>query len=137
MRDSLLFDTSVWVDFLNKNNTPQALLLQEYIETDREVLLTPTIVQEILQGIREDSTYTEIKEALSYFTLLELPPRRAAIGAADLSRSLRKKGVTIRKSNDCLIAYYAISFSVPLVHTDRDFDHISKYSKLKIWKQKN
>lgn len=137
MRDSLLFDTSVWVDFLNKNDTPQALLLQEYIETDREVLLTPTIVQEILQGIREDSTYTEIKEALSYFTLLELPPRRAAIGAADLFRSLRKKGVTIRKSNDCLIAYYAISFSVPLVHTDRDFDQISKYNKLKIWKQKN
>lgn len=137
MRDSLLFDTSVWVDFLNKNDTPQALLLQEYIETDREVLLTPTIVQEILQGVREDSTYTEIKEALSYFTLLELPPRRAAIGAADLFRSLRKKGVTIRKSNDCLIAYYAVSFSVPLVHTDRDFDQISKYSKLKIWEQKN
>jgi len=137
MSAPLLFDTSVWIDFLNKNDTPQAVLLEEYIKTDSEVLLTPTILQEILQGIRDDKKYAEIKEVLSYYTLLELPPKRTAIGTAELFRSLRKKGVTIRKSNDCLTAYYAISFSIPLVHADRDFDYICKYSKLKVWEQQN
>ena len=53
-------------------------------------------------------------------------------GAADLYRSLRKNGITIRKSNDCLIAYYAISFAVSLVHTDRDVDLLAKHSGLKV-----
>jgi len=49
MSTPLLFDTSVWIDFLNKNDTPQAELLEEYIKADDGVLLTPTILQEILQ----------------------------------------------------------------------------------------
>lgn len=44
--------------------------------------------------------------------MLELDTVEAAIGAADLYRALRKKGITIRKSNDCLIAYYAIAHNV-------------------------
>ena len=83
MRVPLLFDTSVWIDFLNKKDTPAALLLEEYIQADGEVQITPTILQEILQGIREDSKYVEIKEVLLYFALLELPARQASIGAAD------------------------------------------------------
>jgi predicted nucleic acid-binding protein len=134
MNEALLFDTSVWIDFLNKKNTPEANLLVHYIEKDKPVLLTPTILQEILQGIRDDSKYEKIKEMLTYFTILELPATQAAIGAADLYRSLRKKGATVRKSNDCLIAYYALQFSIPLVHTDADFDHISNHTKLKILK---
>lgn len=134
MREPLIFDTSVWVDFLNKKTTQEALLLQEYILADDEVLLVPTILQEILQGIREDSTYNHIKEALSFFRLLELPAYEVAVGGADLYRSLRKHGITIRKSNDCLIAYYAIRFSVSIAHIDRDFDQISKQSDLKVLK---
>lgn len=134
MREPLIFDTSVWIDFLNTKETQEARLLEEYILSDDEVLITPTILQEILQGIREDRTYGEVKETLSYFRLLELTTREAAIGAADLYRTLRKKGVTIRKSNDCLIAYYAISFSVPIVHSDRDFDQIAWNSQLDVIK---
>jgi len=134
MREPLIFDTSVWIDFLNKKETREARLLEEYVLADDEVLLTPTILQEILQGIRTDSTYSEVRETLSYFRLLELPAYEAAVGAADLYRSLRKRGVTIRKSNDCLIAYYAIWFSTPLVHSDCDFGKIAHYSELEVWK---
>lgn len=134
MNKPLLFDTSVWVDFLNKKNTPQANLLVKYIEEDKQVLLTPTILQEILQGIRDDYKYLQIKETLSYFTVLELPPIQAAVGAADLYRLIRKKGITIRKSNDCLITFYALEFSCLLVHTDADFDQISNHTGLKTLK---
>ena len=33
------------------------------------------------------------KEIFSYFTVLQLPPIQAAIGAAELYRGLRKKGM--------------------------------------------
>ena len=134
MSDRLIFDTSVWIDFLRNKTTPEVHLLGNYIENNHPVILIPTIIQEVLQGIRDDSQYRQIKDILSYFTILQLPPVQAAIGAAELYRSLRKKGLTIRKSNDCLIAFYAIEFSIPLAHSDNDFDVISSQSKLKIWK---
>jgi len=133
MNDPLIFDTSVWVDFLNNKRNLQSDLLTRYIEGDDPVILAPTILQEVLQGIREDTQYHRIKDILSYFTVLQTSTSRAAIGAAELYRSLRKKGLTIRKSNDCLIAFYAIEFSIPLAHSDTDFDLISRHSKLKTY----
>lgn len=133
MSAPLIFDTSVWIDFLRNKSTPPSDLLTSYIEHNEQILLIPTILQEVLQGIRDDRQYQHIKEILSYFTTLQLPPVQAAIGAAELYRALRKKGVTIRKSNDCLIAFYAIEFSTPLVHSDVDFDLISQHTKLKTW----
>ncbi len=134
MSEPLIFDTSVWIDFLRNKNNPPSDLLTSYIEKNDQVLLTPTILQEVLQGIRDDAQYQHIREILSYFTTLQHPPIQAAVGAAELYRSLRKKGLTIRKSNDCLIAFYAIEFSIALVHSDSDFDLISKHTKLKTWK---
>lgn len=133
MSEPLIFDTSVWIDFLKGKNNPQVDLLTLYIDQNDQVLLVPTILQEVLQGIREDAQYRQIKDILSYFTVLQLPPVQAAIGAAELYRGLRKKGLTIRKSNDCLIAFYAIEFSTALVHLDSDFEFVSKHSKLKTW----
>jgi len=100
MSEPLIFDTSVWIDFLKDKSNPEADLLTSYIDHNDQVLLIPTILQEVLQGIREDAQYRQIKEIFSYFTVLQLPPVQAAIGAAELYRGLRKKGVTIRKSND-------------------------------------
>jgi predicted nucleic acid-binding protein len=133
MNGPLIFDTSVWVDFLRNKSSPASNLLTEYIDRDNPVILVPTILQEVLQGIREDTQYKRIREIFTYFTVLETPAVLAAIGAAELYRSLRKRGLTIRKSNDCLIAFYAIEFSTPLVHADTDFDLISKHSKLKTY----
>lgn len=133
MNDPLLFDTSIWVDFLRNKRNPASDLLTKYIENDDPVILVPTVLQEVLQGIREDMQFNRIKDILSYFTVLQTSAIQAAIGAAELYRSLRKKGLTIRKSNDCLIAFYAIEFSIPLVHADSDFDLISQHSKLKTY----
>jgi predicted nucleic acid-binding protein len=133
MSEPLIFDTSVWIDFLKGKTNPETDLLTSYIDQNDQVLFIPTILQEILQGIREDTQYSRIKDILSYYTVLQSPPVQAAIGAAELYRGLRKRGLTIRKSNDCLIAYYAIEFSTPLVHLDSDFELISKHSALKTW----
>jgi predicted nucleic acid-binding protein len=135
LKRQLLFDTSVWIDFLRNDDTAEVQLLTEYISNDDPVVLVPTIIQEVLQGIRDDAQFKKVQDIFSFFTILQLPPVTAAVGAAELYRALRKKGVTIRKSNDCLIAYYAIEFSVPLVHCDGDFTLISKHSKLRSWQK--
>jgi hypothetical protein len=54
------------------------------------------------------------------------------IRAAEVYRSLRKRGVTIRKPVDCMIASVATEHDIPLLHNDRDFDYIAKYSNLRV-----
>ena len=125
----IIADTSVWIHFFKGNNTNQVKILSEYIENDYPVYLCPTIIQEILQGVVKDKQYKEIKDYLLAFTILNDDGVEMAIAAAELYRSLRKKGITIRKSNDCLIAQYAFKNSLTILHQDRDFDIIKAHYK--------
>ena len=124
MKEALMFDTSIWIDFFNGIGNDEVLLLTGYIENDYSIVLCPVIIQEILQGIKEDKSYKQLKEVLLSFNIIKIDPVKAAIGAANIYRKLRKKGITIRKSNDCLIAYYALESDIKIIHKDRDFDLI-------------
>ncbi len=120
----LLVDTSVWISFFNGINNKQVDLLTEYISNDYPIYINPTIVQEVLQGIRNDNQYKSIKKSLLAFNILNDDALEMAITSANLYRKLRKKGITIRKSNDCLIAQYSIKYNISILHQDRDFDMI-------------
>ena len=87
---------------------------------------------EVLQGFRSDRDHAEIKDILLSYYFVKEDPVPDAVGASDLYRSLRKKGATIRKSLDCMIAYSAIRNGLPLLCKDRDFDVMAEYSKLKV-----
>lgn len=126
MNHPLLVDTSVWIDFFRNNENPKVDTLTEYLENDHPVLLCPVIVQEILQGIKSEVQFELVRKDLLAFDILIDDPLEAAIGAARLYRNLRKMGITIRKSNDCLIAYYSIRYSVEILYNDRDFELMYK-----------
>jgi len=128
----LLFDTTVWVDYLHGIVTKESNLLNKYIESDYELFLCPIIIQEVLQGIRNDKDYVSVKSIFSHMNLLVIDSFEASIGAAELYRQVRKKGVTIRKSNDCLIAFYAIYYNLALINNDKYFDAIAKRTPLKV-----
>jgi predicted nucleic acid-binding protein len=128
----VIFDSTIWIDYLNGTITKETDLLYNYLENDHKIYVCPVIVQEVLQGIKEDKQHSEVKEIFSYLNLLTIDHMVASIGAAELYRTLRKKGLTIRKSNDCMIAFYALYFDLPLIHNDKDFNIISKHTPLKI-----
>ena len=128
---TVLVDTTVWIDFFSDRPGPHVATLQELIENDEDLCLCGVVLAEVLQGIRSNSDLRKTKE---YFeALIFLPMQQATfVAAADIYRSLRKKGITIRKPVDCMIASVAIEHDLPLLHNDRDFDQIAKHSKLKI-----
>jgi predicted nucleic acid-binding protein len=128
----IIVDTSVWVDFLNGSVNFQSQKLKQLIKDDEPVYLLPVIIQEILQGIRSDANFENILNILDGFPVITFDPIQAAIGAARLYRDLREKGITIRKSNDCLIAYVAIMTDSEILYKDRDFDLIAAHSSLKV-----
>jgi predicted nucleic acid-binding protein len=136
MNPPLIFHTSVWIDVLRKRNTPQTDLLKHYLANEFETPIVPTILQELLQGIKEDGQYRKMKDVLRRFTRLEMNSMDAAMGAGTLFRALRKKDIIIRDSNNCVIAFYAMSFDLEIVYNESDNDLvlISAHTNLKTWK---
>ena len=132
---SLIVDTSVWIDFFNpKVKSPEKAFLQKSIQNDSPIFLCPIIYQEVLQGIKDDKSFEQIKYILQQFGMIYFDLMHVTNFAIDLYRHLRKKGITVRKSVDCLIASYAIITNMHLLHNDSDFTQIAKVSKLKIYK---
>jgi predicted nucleic acid-binding protein len=128
----VLVDTTVWVDFFTDRKEPHVATLQELIENEEDLSLCGVILTEVLQGIRSDGDFIKIKEYLG--DLIFLPMRQATfLRAAEVYRSLRKKGITIRKPVGCMIASVAIEYDIHLLHNDRDFEHIAKHSKLRLY----
>jgi predicted nucleic acid-binding protein len=103
------------------------------IQNDYPIYLCPVIYQEVLQGIREDKTFAQVKLILQEFKMIDIDLLYVTNYAINLYRHLRKKGITIRKSIDCLIASYAIITDMDLLHSDGDFTQIAKESELKIY----
>lgn len=122
----LLFDTSIWVDFIRGISTPKSELLRSCLEEDRDVYINSKVYQEVLQGCKQKSQFDKVSELLNALNLLEINGYEAAYGAAQIYQNLRCKGITIRKPNDCLIAYYSMHFDCELVQNDSDFDLIAK-----------
>ena len=129
----VLVDTSAWIDFFNENTaSPTSELLQKLIEDNDAIYLCPPIYQEILQGIRNDDTFEHIKKILQDFTMLHFDVMDVTDMAIEIYRKLRKSGITIRKSNDCLIASYAMLGNLHLLHKDRDFEEMTKCIRINI-----
>ena len=126
----IVVDTSVWIDFFNGQVNEQTITLKQLIKADEPIVLIPVIIQEILQGIRQDNQFRLVLTLLKGFPVFKRKAVPDAIGAAKLYRNLRKKGITIRKSNDCLIAYVCLKTRSKILFKDRDFDLIIQNSKL-------
>jgi len=132
---NIIVDTSVWIDSFNpKIETHEKYELVKLIQNNNPIYLCPVIYQEILQGIKEDKIFERIKFILQQYRMIDIDLLYITNHAIDLYRHLRKKGITIRKSIDCLIASYAITTNMYLLHNDSDFTQIAAESKLKIYK---
>jgi predicted nucleic acid-binding protein len=131
---NIIVDTSVWIDsFKPKIKTPEKEIFVQLIQNDAPIYLCPMIYQEILQGIREDKTFGRVRYILRQYRMIDIDLMYVTNHSIDLYRHLRKKGITIRKSIDCLIASYAIIADMYLLHNDTDFTQIASESKLKIY----
>jgi predicted nucleic acid-binding protein len=116
----LLLDSSVWIDS-HRGRSTEATRFVEMRDEHEEIATTGIIFQEVLQGIRLESEYERMRGVL--WSALILEPRELSTYeiAAQLHRTARAAGLTIRKPNDCLIAALALEHGALLVHNDRDF----------------
>lgn len=126
----ILVDTSVWIDYFNGNPTWQTDLLDRCLG-DTPVVMGDLILTEVLQGFRSDKDFETVKSFLSAVPFRQMGGYPIAIHSAQIYRQLRKKGISVRKTIDVIIATFCMAENLTLLHNDRDFDPISEHFPLK------
>lgn len=123
----ILVDTSVWIDYFNGHVNVHTDILDNALYEDT-VAIGDIIFLEILQGFTNDEDYKQAKSKLSTLDQYILLGNDRVAKCADNYRTLRKKGITVRKTNNVIIASYCIEQGLPLLFIDRDFkpfiDHL-------------
>jgi predicted nucleic acid-binding protein len=127
----ILVDSSVWIDYFNGRKTWQTDLL-ENLFSNVPIIIGDLILTEILQGFRSDNDYKTAKSFLSGLPFRQMGGYQVAVQSAQNYRTLRKKGVTVRKTIDVIIGTYCILEDLPLLHDDRDFEPMVSNLALKI-----
>jgi len=124
----ILVDTSVWIEVFRAR---RPLDLESVLDFGDVVTCLP-VIQEVLQGFREENAYRRAREAMFSLPIVESPLGSDVFSeAVDLYRTARRAGLTVRSSVDCLIAACAIRHDLEVLHRDRDYTVISGISALR------
>ena len=125
----ILVDTSVWIEVFRR---PSRLTLASIAELEEVVTCLP-IVQEVLQGFRDEAAFRVARDAMLAFPIVESPLRWEVFDdAVRLYRAARRGGYTVRSAVDCLIAACALRHGLTVAHHDRDFDALAEVSSLHV-----
>ena len=122
----IVVDSSVWIDFLNGRNAPHVKRLRAIIGTE-EVIVGDLMLCEVLQGLDDERTAREVEGLMRRFEIVHMAGDAIAVAAARNFRSLRRRGITVRKTIDLLIGTWCIENRRPLLHNDSDFHPMTRY----------
>jgi len=124
-----LVDTSVWIAVFRRE---RPLKLEEVVEFEEVVTCLP-VIQEVLQGFREERAWRSAREAMLALPIVESPMEASLfLDAAALFRSARRRGMTVRSSTDCLIAACALRHDLEVLHRDRDYGRLAEVAPLRV-----
>ena len=127
-----VIDSSVWILLLNGVRHPKVEQARLLIEGPEDIGVPGIVLDEILRGLRNDSHFRRIRDILlGDFTYLEMRQSQF-LRSADIYRTLRKRGRTIRSPSDCLVAACAMEESASLLENDADFHTIAEVFPLNL-----
>lgn len=119
----ILVDSSVWIDYFRNVASEQTDVLDALLEAE-PVVVGDLILTEVLQGFADDAQFKLARRLFDSDSIatIALAGHDIAIKAAQNHRTLRSRGVTVRKTIDTIIATRCIEDRLTLLHSDRDFD---------------
>ena len=124
----ILLDSSVWIASFQRR---APIDLNAVVDLDDVVTCLP-VVQEVLQGFRDEGAFRVAQISLLSFPVVESPlGQNVFLDAVTLYRSARRAGVTVRSSVDCLIAACALRHDLEVMHRDRDYPALARVSPLR------
>jgi predicted nucleic acid-binding protein len=122
--------SSVWIDYFNGKASRETDYLDELLGV--QLLATGELVlTEVLQGFRVDADYLQAKQMMLNLEQVSMLNTDIAIKSAENFRTLRKRGLTVRKTIDVIIATVCIEQDLSLLHADKDFQPFHEYLGLR------
>jgi len=119
-------DSSIWIAHFRNAISAKVGLLRALF--GREPLLVGDIVfLEVLRGASDDRHAARLARDLRAFDVVPMLGDIIAAQATRNYRTLRAKGITIRKTPDLIIGTYCIEHHHMLLHDDRDFDPMREH----------
>jgi predicted nucleic acid-binding protein len=126
----IVVDSSVWIDYFTGNDTPEADHLDSLLGQEL-IAIGDLVLAEVLQGFRADKDFRKARDLLLSLHVVNMLDTTIALKSAANFRALRKKGLTVRKTVDSIIATYCIENRLPLLHCDKDFQPFHRHLGLK------
>jgi predicted nucleic acid-binding protein len=123
----IFVDTSAWVEFLRDTGSPTCIRVDELLAD--EIAICHPVRMEVLAGARDERHLQDLRGLLARASVLPTLPTDYEDAAA-LYRTCRRRGETVRKLIDCLIAAHAIRTHLALLHADTDFDVLARHAGL-------
>ena len=122
----ILVDSSVWIDYFTGTDNKSTNTLHNILGL-KPVAVGDLILIEVLQGFRHDKDYKTARALFEDVSIFEMLGTEMALKSADNFRALRKKGITVRKTADVIIASFCIEQKLPLLFSDKDFKPFVKH----------
>ncbi|MGO8694993.1 MAG: PIN domain nuclease [Rectinemataceae bacterium] len=129
----IIADTSAWIDYFRGLSAPHTDLLDFELSRNR-IATGDLIIAEFLQGFRNEGDYQEAKLLMESLEYYDLVGKNIAVAASRNFLTLRREGITVRKTIDVLIATFCTENDLELIHNDRDFDQIEEKLGLRVRK---
>lgn len=126
----IVVDSSVWIGYFNGVASRETDLLDALLAAEL-LIVGDLILAEVLQGFRDDEDHRRAEAALSVLDFRPMVGREIALKSALNYRLLRRRGVTVRKTIDVIIATFCIENDLSLLHDVRDFDPMREHLGLK------
>ena len=126
----IVVDSSVWIDYFTGKRTSEVEQLDSLLGEEL-VAIGDLMLVEVLQGFRSDKDFRKARDLLQTLSIVNMLNTAIALKSAANFRVLRKKGITVRKTIDTIIATYCIENRLSLLHSDKDFQPFHKFLKLK------
>ncbi len=122
----IVVDSTVWIDFLNGRNAAHVRRLRTLLGAS-EIVVGDLMLCEVLQGLDSERAAREVEALLRRFDIVPMAGEAIAVAAARHYRTLRGRGITMRKTIDLLIGTWCIENHRPLLHNDRDFHVMARH----------
>ena len=123
-------DTSAWIEFLRDTGSPVCILVDELLS--QEIVICDAVRMEVLAGARDESHLLSLQRLLARASVIPTLETDYDVAAA-LYRRCRRRGETVRKLIDCLIAAVAIRAGAPILHNDADFAVLARHTELRAY----
>ncbi len=125
----ILIDTSAWVEFLRDTGSATCNRVDSLLAG--EIATCDMVRMEVLAGARDESHLKNLRRLLARSVSVPVMPADYELGA-ELYRRCRRRGETVRRLVDCLIAAVAIRAECALLHSDADFDILARHTELRV-----